>query len=76
MKMPAPRGIGVAGEEGDTKFDPRITSALSLSSLPHPTRLGEITADIVVSLIAIRYYMTRRHAGLVAQLALKRRSSC
>lgn len=75
MKTPVPRRIGVAGEEGNAKFDPRIICALSLPSLIHHTHLGEITMGIVVSLIALRDDITRRHAGLVAQFALERRSS-
>ena len=76
MKAPAPRGIGVAGEEGDTKSDPRIVNALRLPTQPSSIRLGEITTDIVVSLIAHRYDITRRRAGPVAELALGMRSSC
>ena len=70
MKAPAPRGIGVAGEKGDTKSDPRIVNARRLPTQAHPRRLGEITTDIVVSLIAHRYDITRRRAGVVAELAL------
>ena len=49
MKKPAPRGIGVAGEEGDTKSDRRILNALRFPMQPCPKRLGEITTDIVVA---------------------------
>ena len=75
MKTPAtPRPRG-AGEKSDTNSDQRIISATSLPSQPTPRRLGEITTDIVVSLIAHRYDTLRRGA-LLAELALGRRSSC
>ncbi len=76
MKAPAPRGIGVAGEQGDTKSDPRIVNALRLLTQAHPRRLGEITTDIVISLIAYRHDLTRQRAAVVAELAFERRSSC
>ena len=77
MKVPAPPGVGMAGEQGDTKSDPRIVNALRLPTQAHPKRLGEITTDIVVSLIAHRYDITHRRAGLVAELlALRRSTSC
>ncbi len=76
MKAPAPRGGGVAGEEGDTKSDRRILSAQRLPTQPSPIRFGEITTDIVVSLIARRHDLTRRRATRVAKRALWRGSSC
>ncbi len=77
MKTPAPRGTGVAGEEGDTELlNPRIINAQRLLPQPAPKRLGEITTDIVVSLIAYRHDLTRRRAAVVADLAFERRSSC
>ncbi len=76
MKAPAPRGIRVAGADSDKKSDQRIITAQRLPSQPTPRRLGEITTDIVVSLIAYRYSITRQRAALVAELALGRRSSC
>ena len=76
MKTPAPRGIGVAGEEGDTKSDRRILNALRFPMQPCPKRLGEIANDNVVAVIAHRHNLTRRRAAVVAKLALGRRSTC
>ncbi len=75
MKAPAPSGTRDAGETGDPQYDPRIVNALRLPTQPSPIRLGEITTDIVVSLIAHRHDTLRRGA-LLAELALGRRSSC
>ncbi len=70
MKAPAPSGTREAGEKGDTKYDPRIVNALRLPTQPRPERLGEITTDVVVSLIA------HCRAVGIAELALGGRSSC
>ncbi len=76
MKSPAPRGIGVVGEEGDTKSDPRILNALRFPTQPCPKRLSEIANDVVVAVIAHRHNLTRRRTAVVAELALGRRSTC
>ena len=73
MKAPAPRGIGVAGEDSDTKSDQRIIDARRLSSQVHPFRpIGEIAHDTIVAVLAKRHDLAKRQAGIVADLHLGR----
>ena len=77
MKTPAPRGIGVAGEEGDTKSDRRILNALRLLTQAHPWHpIGEIVIDIVVAVLARRHALSRRRFALVAEFALGGGATC